>query len=92
MKFRARVMDWLNSWALERRTIETHDAIGNLQRLFEIADEHNRRAFVGMSPQGIDDVGARAGVDALKRFVEQQQPRAFDMPAREDDFLLIAAG
>ena len=72
MKFRARVMDWLNSWVLERRTIEPHDAIGNLQGLFEIADEHDRRAFMGMPPQGIDDVGSRAGVDALKRLVEQQ--------------------
>ena len=85
-------MDGLNSCALERRSIEPHDAIGNLQGLFEIADEYDRRAFMSMAPQGIDDIGARASVDALKRFVEQQQARAFDMPTRENDFLLIAAG
>ena len=50
MKFRARVMDWLNSWALERRSIEPHDAISNLQSLFEIADEYDRRAFMSMAP------------------------------------------
>ena len=45
-----------------------------------------------MTPQRIDDIGARARIDALERLVEQQQPRRLGMPAREHDLLLVAAG
>jgi hypothetical protein len=76
---------------LERGPIETDNAIGDLERLFEIADENERGALAGVTPQRIDDIGACARIDALKRFVEQQQTRGLRMPAREHDFLLIAA-
>ena len=77
---------------IERRAIEPDDSIGDFDRFLEIADEHERRAFVRMAPQHVDDIGARTGVDALERFVEQQQPRGFRVPAGEHDLLLIATG
>lgn len=67
---------------IERRAIEPDDSIGDFDRFLEIADEHERRAFVRMAPQHVDDIGARTGVDALERFVEQQQPRGFRASGR----------
>ncbi|MBW8837033.1 MAG: hypothetical protein JF605_18810, partial [Burkholderia sp.] len=40
---------------LERGPIETDDAIGDLESLFEIADENERGAFACVTPQRIDD-------------------------------------
>ena len=57
---------------IERRAVETDDTVGNLERLFKIADENEGGAFLGKTPQRIDDIGTRACIDTLKRFIQQQ--------------------
>ena len=55
--------------AIERRAVEADDTIRNLECLFEIADEDEGGALLRMAPQRVDDIGTRACIDTLKRFI-----------------------
>ena len=68
------------------------DAVGGLQRLLHIAggDEDGSGRVHGT--QRSNEIMTRAEIDALKRFVEQQQCGRPCLPAGDHDLLLIAAG
>ena len=71
-----------------------HDehAVAHAEDLGQLGgDEQDRQALRGEVRDRPVDVGLRADVDAVRRLVEDQDPRLGGKPLREHDLLLVAA-
>src|SRR5207253_3047478 len=73
----------------------THDgnAVAHTQNLRQVGGNHQHRyALSSQPPNQFVDLGLRAYINSLCRFIQNQHFWRGSQPAGEGDFLLVAAG
>ena len=84
---------WFGGYGAQHAAVgDDEHGVGEAEHLLDLArDDDDGVAGCGEAADEGVDLGAGADVDASRRLVEQQHPRAVHEPAREQDLLLVAA-
>jgi hypothetical protein len=68
------------------------DTVTQREQFRQVAgDEENRQSFLGQASNEIMELILCADIDALRGLVQDEDPGFSSEPARDGDFLLIAA-